>query len=254
MKSKNLVFIFLILISGSMYSQVTNLNGQITSVEDIELEGLNIQNLSRSRGTITNNKGEFRIVASIKDTLAISALHIQTIILIVDEENINKKSISINLIEKLNELEAVNLRRTALTGYIGADLSSIPTKVLITASSLGLPNADLPRLTKSQRELYAANSGGLNQLINIISGKTKSIKMGIELHNKQVLTLQLLDKFPETYFTQSLKINKDQVYSFLFFCEDDAEYEVVLKQSNLRIIKFLERKSLQFHKSLVEEG
>lgn len=254
MKSKNLVFIFLILISGTMYSQVTNLNGQIKSVEDIELEGLNIQNLSSSRGTITNNKGEFRIAASRNDTLAISALHIQTIILIVDDENIAQKSISINLIEKLNELEAVNLRRTSLTGYIGADISNIPTKQSITASSLGLPNADLPRLSKSDRELYAANSGGLNQLINIISGKTKSIKMGIELQNKQILTLQLLDKFPESYFTQALKIEKEKLYSFLFFCEDDSEYEVVMKQSNLRIIKFLEKKSLEYHKSMIQEG
>ena len=174
--------------------------------------------------------------------------------MIVDEDDISKKSISINLIEKLNELEAVNLRRTSLTGYIGADVSNIPTKQRITASSLGLPNADLPQLSKSDRELYAANTGGLNQLINIISGKTKSIKMGIELQNKKVLTLQLLDKFPEAYFTQSLKIEKEKVYSFLFYCEDDDDYEVVMKQSNLSIIEFLERKSIEFNKSLVEEG
>lgn len=254
MKSNNLVFILLILISNTMYSQVTNLHGQITSVEDIELEVLNIQNLTRSKGTITNKNGEFRISASLNDTIAVSALHIQTIIVIVDKEHISKNKININLIEKLNELEAVNLRRTMLTGYIGADINIIPTKSVITAFSIGLPNADLPRLTKSERELYAANSGGLNQLINVISGKTKSIKMGIELQNKKVLTMQLLDKFPETYFTQSLRIEKEKIYSFIFFCEDDADYEVVMKQSNLRIIEFLEIKSIEFHKSLIEEG
>lgn len=229
MRSKTLIFLFFTLISGIMYSQVPVLEGQITSEEDIELEGLNIQNLSRSKGTITNNNGEFRILAILNDTISVSALHIQTIIVIVDIEHISKNKININLIEKLNELEVVNLRRTMLTGYIGADINIIPTKSVITASSIGLPNADIPRLTKSERELYAANSGGLNQLINVISGKTKSIKMGIELHNKKVLTMQLLDKFPETYFTQSLKIKKEKIYSFIFFCEDDADYEVVMK-------------------------
>lgn len=237
-----------------MYSQVSVLEGSITSEEDIELEGLHIQNLSRGKSTITDKNGEFRISASLHDTISISAIHIQTITLMVEQEHISKNKITVNLIEKLNELGVVNLRRTSLTGYLGSDARIIPTKELITASSLGLPNADLPRMSKSERELYAANSGGLNQLINLLSGRTKSIKMGIELHNKKVLTLQLLDKFPETYFTESLKIEKENMFSFIFFCEDDEEYRIVMKKTSFEIIEFLERKSIEFHKSLVKEG
>ncbi len=155
------------------------------------------------------------------------------------------KKIIINLSEKMNELSAVTLRRS-LTGYLGSDANLIPTEQVITARSLGLPNADLPQLSKTQRQMYAANSGPVDMLVNALSGRTKMLKRRLEFEKTAALTLALLDKFPKTYFTDALKIDKLKVYSFIFFCEDDPNYQKVMKQNSMEIIEFLEKKSVEY--------
>lgn len=228
-----------------MFSQRLNLEGKVGTTEDIDIEGINIFNLSTSRGTVTDAKGAFRIVVALNDTLSISAVHIQETTLVIGEEQMKNKKIIINLSEKMNQLSTVTLRRP-LTGYIGSDANIIPTKQPITATFIGLPNADLPQLSKEKRQLYAANSGPVDALVSMISGRTKMLKKRIEFQKTAALTLALLDKFPETYFTDALKIDKLKVYSFIFFCEDDPDYQTVMKQSSMEIIEFLEKKSVEY--------
>lgn len=250
MKLNFLVFFLFLFVADSMYSQIKLLEGSIVSEVDIELEGLNIQNLTSGKNTITNAKGEFQIYAALNETLSISAIHIQTILIIVEEEHMLTSSISINLLEKLNELEAVNLRRTSLLGFLSSDANLIPTKQVISASSLGLPNADMPKWTRTKRSLYTATTspGGIpvDPLINLISGRTKMLKNRLKRENRDNLTLKLLEKFPETYFINSLEIEQRDIYSFIFFCEDDSKYDNIMTQSTIEIIEFLERKSLEY--------
>lgn len=233
-----------------MHSQTILLEGSIHSDVDIELEGLNIQNLTSGTNTITNAQGKFQIYAALSETLSISAIHIQTILIIVEEENILTSSISINLLEKLNELEVVNLRRTSLLGFLSSDANLIPTKQEISTSSIGLPNANVPRLTRTQRSIYTAttSSGGIpfDPLINLISGRTKMLKNRLKRENRENLTLKLLEKFPETYFINSLEIEQGEIYSFIFFCEDDSKYDTVMTKSTIEMIEFLEIKSLEY--------
>src|SRR5690606_35951726 len=113
----------------------------------------------------------------------------------------------------------------------------------ITASALGLPNADLKQLPKTQRQLYASNSGPVDAFVNMISGRTKMLKKRVEFEKTYQLTLSLLDKFPETYFTDALKIEKFKIYSFLLFCEQDPHYKNAMKGNSMEIIDFLEKKS-----------
>src|SRR5690554_7165004 len=143
------------------------------------------------------------------------------------------KKIVIELSEKMNLLNTVTLRKP-LTGYLLSDSKIIPTTKPITATSIGLPNADLKPLTKAESMLYAASSGPVDALINMLTGRTKMLKEYVKLEEKTRLTQNLLDKFPETYFTQALKIDRFKIYSFLFFCEDDPEYEIIMTQTRDR--------------------
>ncbi len=237
--------VFGILLSCNLFSQEVHLEGKIGTTEDIDIEGINIYNLTTSKGTVTNAEGEFRMLVSLNDSLSISAVHIQDKKIVIGNDQIKTKKIIINLSEKMNELSTVTIHRP-LTGYIGSDANIIPVQAVLTATSIGLPNADLPQLSKTRRQLYAANSGPVDMLINALSGRTKMIKKRLELEKIHVLTLALLDKFPETYFTDALKIDKLQVYSFIFFCEDDPDYKIVMKQNSMEIIEFLEKKSVEY--------
>lgn len=236
-----------IFLSGNLFSQRLTLEGKVGTTTDIDVEGINIFNLVTSKGTVTDAKGEFQIAVALNDTLSISAIHIEETTIVIGEEQMKNKKISINLSEKMNQLSTVTLRRS-LTGYLGNDANIIPTTNPITARSLGLPNADLPKLSQERRQLYTANSGPVDMLVNAFSGRTKMLKKRIEYQKTRALTLALLDKFPETYFTDALKIDKLKVYSFIFFCEDDPDYQTVMKQDSMEIIEFLEKKSEEYLK------
>lgn len=227
-----------------MYSQRLTLEGKVGTAGVTDVEGINIFNLSTSKGTVTDATGKFFIAITLNDTLSISAIHIQETTLVIGEEQMKNKKIIINLSEKMNQLSTVTLRR-ALTGFIGSDANIIPTIQPITATSIGLPKADLPKLSKTQRQLYASGSS-LDGLIDAISGRTKMLIKHLEYQKTAALTLALLDKFPKTYFTDALKIESLKVYSFIFFCEDDPYYQTVMKQSSMEIIEFLEKKSVEY--------
>lgn len=242
---KGIGLVIAIFLCSNMYSQRVSLEGIITAEADVDVEGINILNLSSNKGTVSNTKGEFWIAVAINDTLSVSAVHIQATTLIIGEDQLVDKKIAINLSEKMNQLATVTLRRV-LTGYIGTDTNIIRTDEPITATSIGLPNADIKKIPKTQRLLYAANSGPVDALVNMISGRTKMLKKRVEFEKTYQLTLSLLDKFPETYFTDALKIEKFKVYSFIFYCEDDPDYKKAMKGSSMEIIEFLERKSEQY--------
>ncbi len=158
-------------LSTNIFSQELILKGSISTTDDIDIEGINIYNLSTNKGTISDGNGAFRIAASLNDTLSVSAVHIQNKILVIGAEQLANKEIRINLSEKMTALGTVTLRRS-LTGYIGSDANIIPIEKPITATSIGLPNADLPQLTKTRRQLYAATSGPVDALVNMLSGRT----------------------------------------------------------------------------------
>ncbi len=228
-----------------MNSQSLPIEGKVSSLDDLDVEGINILNLSTEHGAVTDANGGFQIAVSLGDTLSISAVHIQDTTVVVRDEQITDRKITINLSEKMNELATVTLRR-ALWGYIGTDVNIIPIQEPITAASIGLPNADVKTLSKTERQLYAANSGPVDALINMISGRTKMLKKRLELAKTYELTESLLAKFPETYFTDVLKIGKFKVYSFIYFCEDDPDYQKVMKENTMAIMEFLERKSEEY--------
>lgn len=232
-----------------MYSQRVRLEGKITAEADVDVEGINIFNLSDNKGTVTDEAGGFWIAVALNDTLSVSAVHIQSTTLIIGNEQMVTKKITISLSEKMNELATVTLRKP-LTGYIGTDANIIPTKQPITATSIGLPNADLKQLSKTERLLYSATSGPIDALVNMISGRTKMLKKRLEFEKTNQLTLSLLDKFPETYFTDALKMEQFKVYSFIFYCEDDPDYQKTMKGNSMEIIEFLERKSKEYRLSL----
>lgn len=170
-----MILVLAISLSCNLFSQEVNLEGKIGTTEDIDIEGINIYNLTTSKGTVTNEKGEFQVVVSLDDSLSISAVHTEDKKIVIGAEQIKAKKIIINLSEKMNALSTVTIHRP-LTGYIGSDANIIPVQASITTTSINLPNADLPQLSKTRRHLYAANSGPVDMLINALSGRTKMIK------------------------------------------------------------------------------
>jgi len=103
---KRLALLILLLLPISIFSQ--NINGKVYDAETT-VKGALIVNVTQNIMTYTNDKGDFKIEAKIKDTLYISSLFHTKTFIEIKEQDFNHVVV-IEVKKAINELDAVLLR------------------------------------------------------------------------------------------------------------------------------------------------
>ncbi len=98
----------------------------LNSKDGKPLESVNIVNLNKVIGTITNTKGEFNIAAEVNDTLHFSYLGFKSIKVRVTNDWLKFGSSEITLTELAEALEEVVVNQLKLTGYLEVDIAQVP--------------------------------------------------------------------------------------------------------------------------------
>lgn len=236
----------LFLIPFFALSQST-INGKVTNETDYD--GIQVFNKTQSKYTITNDLGEFKIIAKVNDTIVFSAIQYKLEELIVTEQLITDLSITIFLTIHINDLGAVYIG-PKLSGNLLTDIKNIPTKELVTAKTLGLPNAGVKPLTLAERELYTATNGGgvlsVDAIINILSGRTKKLKLLLKLERKAQLEDRVHYEFKRMIIAD-FQIPKNQVQQFIFYAAEDKLFSQIAKTKNgIVMYQFLKNKGIGY--------
>ncbi len=199
----NKVF-FLLLFPIFCFSQEI-IKGKIKT-ETPEVSGILVVNLTSESESKTDGLGRFSINAEIGDLLIVAASHIHRKRYIV-QENDFKKEIEIEVEALPVEIEAVEITRSN-----------------ITSESLGLVPKGQKRYTQAERQLKTAqDEKHLGALINLLSGRTKMLKMLVEMDYEDKRIINLSNIFNDDYFTDNLAIHPDNVMEFKYF----ALYEIL---------------------------
>ncbi|PKP24901.1 MAG: hypothetical protein CVU03_10555 [Bacteroidetes bacterium HGW-Bacteroidetes-2] len=245
------------MLAASATAQQFLVEGEVFSDPGEDVESVQVFNLSTSKGTLTNKEGKFTLAVSLSDTLFVSALQFQKITVVITLEHYVSKKIKVALKSTTNELDAILIKRHSLTGNLEKDAKSIKTAPQISALSLGIIDKEIIPLTQSERRLYTATTGGgtvpFDPIINAITGRTKMLKMHIELDKDKSRIERLLETFNESKFTQELNIEADFVYDFLFFCEAHPSYLDIIKKDKISIVQFLKSRAQEYHKLKSDE-
>ena len=225
------------------------IKGKVTNETDHD--GIHVFNKTQSKYTISDEKGEFQIIASVKDTIVFSAIQYKLEELIVTDKLIKSQPISVFLTIKINDLGVVYIR-PKLSGNLLDDVKNIPTQELVTARTLGLPNADVIPPTPAERRLYAATHGGgilsIDAVLNAISGRTKKLKKIVKLERKSQLENRIHQDF-EQMIIADFGITKDEVYRFIFYASEDKLFSHIVKTKNgIVIYQFLQNKAKDYLK------
>ena len=245
----------LLLLSTSIYAQSLQqsrwINGKIRAVSE-DIEFVTVQNLRSDLATVTDSRGNFRIQVVPGDTLVLSAVQFKTKRFVYDESLSGVTYIEIPMEAFVNELKGVTLQPYNLNGRLSTDLDSLGTEGPPTASSLGLPNANIYIPTKNERILYEATTGGglipLNPLLNALSGRTKELKNQVRLERKNRTLDLIIKRYEQLLFEDQLGIKKEDIRRFLYFCEADSLFISTLeKKDEILFYEFLKSKSLQFN-------
>ncbi|MEE9362870.1 MAG: carboxypeptidase-like regulatory domain-containing protein [Cellulophaga sp.] len=223
------------------------LEGVVLS-ESGDVANVHIINITSGKATITQLSGYFSIQVQLKDTVVISAIQYKRKELVITKAILKSGSIRINLEDVINELDEVIVLPFNLSGDLSIDMNNLKIDPIITASTIGLPNAHVKKLTYIEKKMNSVMGGGtIVSLINAINGNTKRMKKFEKSYVKYQLSTEIRDYYSDSLFTQILKIPKNKIADFMYFCEIDIAFDSIVGIDNkLDILDFLERKSLVY--------
>ena len=235
----------------SGYAQNQKLLRASVSGEDIQLSDISVQNLTKKTGGVTNSFGDFEILVSKGDTLRLTSVQIKPKVIVVDASIYAATRLRIPLEPFVNELDEVTVKPYGLSRALSGDLNRIKVADPLDAKSLGLPNANAPELTQSERLLYEATSGvgfiALNPLLNALTGRTKMLKNRIALEAKNTAIDRVVKRYEKPLFEDYLNLQPSQILRFLYFCESDSIYnQLVELRDELKFLEFMKKKSDEF--------
>lgn len=218
---KNWFVVLLFFTTVCIWSQSSNekiLHGKIVA-DSASVVGIDVVNLGNEKVTVTNNKGEFSILAKADDILVFSSMTLEMKRMLVDGDDLKSETITIYMTPKINELNEVIVKKNAAEG---------------TSIFQGQKH-----YTPAERKLYTATSGLLDAPLNWLSGRTEMLKKEVIVERKE----RMLDKvgvlYDDKYYIQTLKVPEIYIDDFQRYIIEDKEFAAALKVKNRTMMLFL---------------
>ncbi len=259
---KNVIFLLLLTTLTSFIGfgqeQTKVIQGRARSLNN-ELSNVLIVNLNSKKSTITDSLGLFTIEVQLKDSLRITAVQYLTRDIIITKEIFDENSVVVNLVENVIDLDEVTVTPYNLTGKIDLDLKRLPIAPLVTTATLHLPNADIDKMTQSERLLIEADRGkyfyyygtaiviNTHKIMNKVSGRTKSFENRVARDKKLGLEKEIIAKFSKKAISENFDIPETSIDGFLSFCLAQTDFSEVSNAGNtMEIWKYLKARSIEF--------
>ncbi len=250
---KSRLLLILLIFSGAAASAQTlpskEISGRVYS-ESGDVAATHIINTTALKATISDNEGYFSIAAKLYDTLVFSAVQYKRKTLVVTQAVFDSKLLYVPMEESITELDEVVVMPYNLTGNMAIDLGRTDIGPVVTASTLGLPNANVKTLTQAERELYSATANpfmGFDPLINAITGRTKMLKQRIARNRKYERTQRVRAFYADSLYTSEFRIPKEKIDDFMYYCEVDPEFQsLVDSHDRFKIWEYMRKKSVVY--------
>ena len=276
---KHLLFILIAVLAsflGFGQDNSTLLNGKVSSSKN-DVSNVLIVNLNSKKSTITDSLGLFSIEVKLKDSVRITAVQYLPKKIVISESHMNSSLITIQLIDNVIDLKEVIVTPYNLTGNIDRDIDRLHIEPTVTSYSLGLQNADVTKMTQSERLLQEADRGkyvslqimdeygklneilsyvGLSvkvnthKIMNKVSGRTRSLEEMVERDENMNLEKEIIYKYSKRTIADHFNIPESNVNGFLTYCLSQPDFNELSDSGNMaEIWTYLETKSVDFKKN-----
>jgi len=217
------VVFFFLFVSTALLAQDISQKVSGTIVNDnglAPISSVNVINLNKVRGTISDAKGFFEIEVSMNDTLHFSMIGFQSIKVRVTNDWIKNKTTKIQLTEKAIALEEVNIMPYNLTGYLEIDSKLIPSRENYRYSISGLSEG-------YEAGEYSPNAFGrvlgsifnpADMLYNFFGKKPRELKRLKDMKKDETVRNLLESKYDRETIAVLLGINKTEIAEILQRC------------------------------------
>jgi hypothetical protein len=219
------VFFLFILARTTVFSQETTATQKVfgTIVNDnnkLPLPNVNIININKVRGTVSDSKGNFEIEVGVTDTLHLSLIGFKSIKIRVTNDWVKNKTTKIQMTESAIALEEVIIRPYDLTGYLEIDSKLIPTKENYRYSISGLEQGY--EAGEYSPGAFSKVMGSIfnpaDMLYNFFGKKPKELKRLKSLKKDETVRNLLASKFDRETISVLLGIDKNEIPEILERC------------------------------------
>lgn len=217
------ILLFLILISQLAFSQKEKMIQGKIIVKNAKMSDIHVINLTNDKETITNAEGEFSILVKPDDLLVFSAVHLDYMRKIVEEQHYNSATMVIEMTSRINKLDEVVVKNHS-------DINAV---------ALGILSKPAKSYTPAERRLYGATSSPIDALINMLTGRTKMLEDGVEIEKKEFLLEKLDGLYEEEFYLQDLGIEKEKIKGFHYYLVEDSRFSEALDTKDKALATFL---------------
>ena len=228
-----------------------------------DVEAVTVFNKTTNKGTITNNKGEFNLKVGLNDVIEISALQFRLVSIVVDKTIIISKQLKIQLIDQVNQLDAITLS-SGLSGDITKDILDAKKRNPITVGMSNIlvdfeynDDKAFDNLVVNNHLESVINPDARNyqpDLVKIIGFFTKSkkdlkLKKNVFAERAYEKPKYLLDVYSLEEIKNQFKIPEDKFQEFLGFIENKGlKIELLEPENEFLLLEFLVVQSKLFLK------
>ncbi|AWI27258.1 carboxypeptidase-like regulatory domain-containing protein [Flavobacterium pallidum] len=193
----------------------------------VPMPNVNIININKVKGTISDDKGNFKITVTANDTIHISFLGFKSIKVRVTNDWIKNKTTTIHLTEKAYALEEVVVRPYNLTGYLEIDAKLIPIKENYRYSISGLPAG------YEAGDAYSPNAFGrvlgsifnpADMLYNFFGKKPTELRRLKEMKKDDAVRNALEERFDREMIAVLLGVSKEEIGEIMARCNYSEQF------------------------------
>lgn len=214
------------------------IDGSVQS-DSVQLQDIHILNLSSRQGTISNLNGQFRITVSVNDTLIFSGIQFHTLGLIVDQEIINERMLSIELKPKIEELSEIELKGHDLDGFFYIDTKRLRDSLpLVSERAVDFSNQGYDDPNSGNYVVPAANILNLVSMINKKKRKEKKEEANLTQKKRQA-PANLRRELGDEVFVHQMEIPIAHIEPFIRYCQKKDIINLYVEGRLMEVIDIL---------------
>lgn len=273
--SKQLTFFLFIctIIQTNAQENRVLISGSIISDTQTE-ENIHIHNKNSQKGAISNHQGEFSIPVKENDTLVFSGIQFYKKEIFITKQILINRKIHVELFQKINELDEVEVRTLNLSGNLIIDTKNIKDSIsMVNPMALDFSMIDFskpviyeidrtkppdPRNLTNPHIPIGGNILGLlsfvldplmDEVVKIGQRKRR-LKQEKYLYQKEVKKSHenIVNDLGESFFIKTLKIPREEIDDFIRHCKSKGIIDLYIKHRKVEVIDILIKESKNYNK------
>lgn len=214
---------------------------------NISVPNENVINITTETAVISNEEGQFAIMAKAGDELAFTAVNYNLEVLKVTEEIIKNGRLVVEVNEKVTELDEVVVSPENEEKFLRLQNEEFKKVEYDIDRSTEVENIALSESERGMKD-------GLN-FVNIFKALAKAGKGDTADKKPRMKMSQVLRQvYDDEFFVADLKLPQASIDDFLIYLDThEPEYALLLKKNEFELIDFLVNKSKAYRELINEE-